>query len=389
MVKKTTNDLIEIFGKIDSNNAAELEKQLLSAVGENYGDITLDAEGLEYISSAGLRVLLKLKKGTKGTVSVINVSPEIYDIFAVTGFDNILDVKKALRSVSVDGLEIIGKGATGSVYRIDADTIIKVFNKNVSLTMINNESRKAKNAFVFGVPTAISYDTVRVGECYGVIYEMLNEEDLLNVIRKDKAHLVEYVKNFAVKMRQMNEIEVDDKFDDAKSATIQFLGHLEGILCTAEEVEKLRAIIANVPDRSTFIHGDAHLGNVMLQNGEYMFIDLSSSGQGHPIFDMVSMYWGFKMGQYMSEESKEARELTRGFTFDELALIWDTYLKNYLGTEDTEFLKKAEEQLRAVACSRTVLAAVAVPGLMTREQLERMRDTAVAYYDKGLEPICF
>ena len=91
----------------------------------------------------------------------------------------------------------------------------------------------------------------------------------------------------------------------------------------------------------------------------------------------------------MSEESKEARELTRGFTFDELALIWDTYLKNYLGTEDTEFLKKAEEQLRAVACSRTVLAAVAVPGLVTREQLERMRDTAVAYYDNGLEPICF
>ena len=86
--------------KLTPTMLRNLKKSLLSAAGENYGDITLDAAELEYISSAGLRVLLNLKKGTKCKVSVINVSHEIYDIFNVTGFDNILDVKKALRELA-------------------------------------------------------------------------------------------------------------------------------------------------------------------------------------------------------------------------------------------------------------------------------------------------
>lgn len=386
MITKT-NDTVKISGKIDANNAKQFENELLAAaVGSN---VTLDAGELEYISSAGLRVLLKLKKQSGGEVSVINVSPEVYDIFDVTGFTNILNVKKALRSISTEGLEIIGKGATGSVYRIDRETIIKVFNPNVGLTMINNEGRKAKNAFVFGVPTAISYDTVKVGDCYGVIYELLDAEDLLNVVRKDKAHISDYIREFALKMRSMHAIEVDDSFDDTKTATIQYMGYLEGKVCTAEEVEKFRAVIANVPDRNTFIHGDAHIGNVMLQNGDYMFIDLSSSGKGHPIFDMVSMYWGFCFGRKMSEEAKEARELTRGFSFDELKLIWDTYIRTYLGTDDEEFIKKAEEQIMAVACARVILAAIALPGMFSEKQINFFKNTVVNCFDKGLEPICF
>ena len=386
MITKT-NDTVKISGKIDANNAKQFENELLAAaVGSN---VTLDAGELEYISSAGLRVLLKLKKQSGGEVSVINVSPEVYDIFDVTGFTNILNVKKALRSISTEGLEIIGKGATGSVYRIDRETIIKVFNPNVGLTMINNEGRKAKNAFVFGVPTAISYDTVKVGDCYGVIYELLDAEDLLNVVRKDKAHISDYIREFALKMRSMHDIEVDDSFDDTKTATIQYMGYLEGKVCTAEEVEKFRAVIANVPDRNTFIHGDAHIGNVMLQNGDYMFIDLSSSGKGHPIFDMVSMYWGFCFGRKMSEEAKEARELTRGFSFDELKLIWDTYIRTYLGTDDEEFIKKAEEQIMAVACARVILAAIALPGMFSEKQINFFKNTVVNCFDKGLEPICF
>ena len=386
MITKT-NDTVKISGKIDANNAKQFENELLAAaVGSN---VTLDAGELEYISSAGLRVLLKLKKQSGGEVNVINVSPEVYDIFDVTGFTNILNVKKALRSISTEGLEIIGKGATGSVYRIDRETIIKVFNPNVGLTMINNEGRKAKNAFVFGVPTAISYDTVKVGDCYGVIYELLDAEDLLNVVRKDKAHISDYIREFALKMRSMHDIEVDDSFDDIKTATIQYMGYLEGKVCTAEEVEKFRAVIANVPDRNTFIHGDAHIGNVMLQNGDYMFIDLSSSGKGHPIFDMVSMYWGFCFGRKMSEEAKEARELTRGFSFDELKLIWDTYIRTYLGTDDEEFIKKAEEQIMAVACARVILAAIALPGMFSEKQINFFKNTVVNCFDKGLEPICF
>ena len=196
MITKTENT-IKLGGRIDSNNAKQFEGELLEAVGENAGTVTLDAEELEYISSAGLRVFLKLKKSIKGNVNVTNVSPEVYDIFEVTGFTSLLSVKKALREFSVEGLEKIGTGGTADVYRIDEDKIIKVFKPNYIPSMIENEGKMAKNAFVFGVPTAISYDTVKVGDKYGVIYEMLNADDILHHILKDPENTDKYIDIFA------------------------------------------------------------------------------------------------------------------------------------------------------------------------------------------------
>lgn len=384
---KEVNGIIKINGRIDSANAKKFEEEMLAF--DIKGDVTIDASELEYISSAGLRVFLKLKKKADANVIVTNVSPEIYDIFEVTGFTSILNVKKALRNMSVNGLEVIGKGATGTVYRMDNETIIKVFNENVGLNLINNEGKKAKAAFIFGVPTAISYDTVKVGNCYGVIYELLNAKDLLTIIRNDKEHIEEHVKNFALKIKSMHQIEVDDTFNDIKQGTIDYLGSLEGLICSADEVKKIRAVIGNIPGRNTFIHGDAHIGNVMVQNGEYMFIDLSSSGKGHPILDLVSMCSCFKLTQSQSQEAREAREITRGFSLSEIELIWNTFLKTYLGTNDENYLKKAEEQILAVTYSRIILAAVAIPGLFSENRLESFKSKAIEYYDKGLEPICF
>ena len=69
-------------GRIDSNNAAQTEKELFETLASaSDADIILDVDNLEYISSAGLRVLMKLRKQVKKQLTVINVSPEVYDIF--------------------------------------------------------------------------------------------------------------------------------------------------------------------------------------------------------------------------------------------------------------------------------------------------------------------
>ena len=109
-----------------------------------------------------------------GDVTVNNVSSEVYEIFNVTGFTEILNVKKALREVSIEGCEMIGAGGYGSVYRIDAETIVKVYH-NASLEFIEKERELSKRAFLLGVPTAISFDTVKVGEQYGVVYEICDD----------------------------------------------------------------------------------------------------------------------------------------------------------------------------------------------------------------------
>ena len=53
---------IRLNGRIDSNNAPQVEKKITEQLGRQSGDLILDASGLEYISSAGLRILLRLRK---------------------------------------------------------------------------------------------------------------------------------------------------------------------------------------------------------------------------------------------------------------------------------------------------------------------------------------
>lgn len=79
---------ILMFGRLDVNAAPDVEKNLLLAAGR-FGEIVLNMDNLEYISSAGLRALRSLyialsKKG--GRMRVINVPKQIMDIFELTGF---------------------------------------------------------------------------------------------------------------------------------------------------------------------------------------------------------------------------------------------------------------------------------------------------------------
>ena len=94
-IKKTTNELVlEIMGRLDTITAPALEK----SINENLGEITsliLDFKSLEYISSAGLRVLLSAQKkiGQFGTMKVINVCEEVMEVFEMTGFADILTIE--------------------------------------------------------------------------------------------------------------------------------------------------------------------------------------------------------------------------------------------------------------------------------------------------------
>ena len=77
---------LKLFGRIDSNNASSVEAELFSALeGKDSLAVELDAEKLEYISSAGLRILLRIRKNRPG-MRIVNVSPEVYDILDMTGF---------------------------------------------------------------------------------------------------------------------------------------------------------------------------------------------------------------------------------------------------------------------------------------------------------------
>lgn len=380
---------IALEGRIDTNNAAQTESEIFAAVEGKTEDIIIDAEKLEYISSAGLRVLMKLRKSIDKPLPVINVSRDVYDIFETTGFTELLDVKKALRKVSTEGMKLIGSGFTGDVYRMDEETVIKVFRPTISFDMvISKENQKARNAFVAGVPTAIPYDIVRVGDCYGTVYEMLDAKDLVGVMVEDKEHIDLYIGDFAKLVKSMHGIKVDPgKFGSVKYESIGALPYLASVL-NEEEMKKVKALYESIPDRDTFIHGDCHTGNVMVRDGEMMFIDLGTAGTGHPIFDMVSMYSLF-VDRADNDEAIAASPVLRPFTKDEIRRIWNVFIHTYLDTDDEEIITKAERQIGALSLARRLFMVIAIPGSLTPEALAAMKQKLFSLCDGGLGEICF
>ncbi|MBO4934239.1 MAG: STAS domain-containing protein [Clostridia bacterium] len=81
-------------GRLDTVTAPELEAALQEGIA-GVGELTLDLEKLEYVSSAGLRVLLSTQKAMakQGEMKLINVSEPIMEIFDITGFSEILTIE--------------------------------------------------------------------------------------------------------------------------------------------------------------------------------------------------------------------------------------------------------------------------------------------------------
>ena len=94
-IKKMGNEaVIEVVGRLDTTTAPVLDKMIGESIPET-SDLTLDLKGLEYISSAGLRVLLSAQKRMRksGAMKLRNVREEVMEVFEMTGFADILDIE--------------------------------------------------------------------------------------------------------------------------------------------------------------------------------------------------------------------------------------------------------------------------------------------------------
>ena len=94
-IKKNADEtIIEIAGRLDTITAPTLDKTINEDIGDTK-NLVLDVKGMEYISSAGLRVLLSAQKKMQkiGSMKVKNVCPEVMEVFEMTGFADILVIE--------------------------------------------------------------------------------------------------------------------------------------------------------------------------------------------------------------------------------------------------------------------------------------------------------
>ena len=349
---------IALEGRIDASNAAKAEEMIFDIKNEQEGKHTvMDAEGLEYISSAGLRVILRLRK-EEPQLAIINVAPEVYEVFDMTGFTDMVTIEKAYQRMSVEGCEFIAKGANGAVYRYDDETILKTYFAKDALPEIKQERENARKAFVLGINTAIPYGIVRVDEGYGTVTELLNAESVTKLIRNNPEDLHQAAKYYIDMLKSIHAIRVEDgEVPDMKETALAWAEFVAPHLPT-DQGQKLRALIEAVPKQNTLMHGDYHTNNIMVQNGEPLLIDMDTLCMGHPVFELGSMFNAF-LGY--SELDHQVTVNFFGYTHETAEKFWDMALKMYLGTQDEEVCNIVSQKAMVIGYTRMLRRALRRP----------------------------
>lgn len=276
---------IRLSGHIDSNNAEEIKSEIFAQIGEDTSSpVFVDAEHLEYISSAGLRILLQLRKNHP-EMHIADVSPEVYEILDVTGFTQMMDVTRAYRSVSIEGAEVIGRGANGTVYRIDQDSVVKVYNDPDSIDDIQHEREVARLALILGIPTAISFDIVKVGDSYGSVFELLNASSFASILANEPERIDWCVCEYVKLLKKIHSTVVPEgKLPAMKDVVTGWADFMQDYL-PEETGAKLEALVAAIPPDNHMIHGDYHTKNVVLTEDDVLLIDMDTLAVGDPVLN--------------------------------------------------------------------------------------------------------
>ena len=381
---KLDNEVLTVTldGRLDTEAASKFEADLNAIRTENaHTSMVVDASGLEYVASSGLRIILKLVKSEKN-FKLENVCAAVYEVFEVTGFSKIIQMTKALRKVDLSKCEKIGAGGNGAVYRISEDEIVKVnFNPDTYETL-EQELAKAKEAFFLGVPTAISFDMVDCGEGKkGVVYEIIKSSTLGENIQKDPSRMEELTEKYIEQINLLHSIHTDNPVYGSAKDSYRKQVEAASKYLTEEEGELLNLILEALPEGDRLVHGDAHPKNIMIQNGEMLWIDMEGMSVGHPIYDLISI--AVILNGMRTDEMSVG---ICGMDNTVVKVFKDCFIRKYFKTEDPEMIQKYGGMLDGLRLIRAVFAIG-----FTSENTEKFRpaiiDMARQYFFPNVQKI--
>ena len=265
---------------------------------------------------------------------------------------------KKYREVSVEGCKRIGRGAKGDVYRYDDELIIKVYNQNNTYRDVEQEIAMARKAFILGIPTAISFGIVSVkgsspeADQYGAMYELVDAETISTCIARDPNQVEAYARLMAGLAHAIHATEAapEDGFPRGEGRALEYI---EGGIGREDKAlaDRCAALLNALPRTDTMLHGDFHTGNVFLQRGEPLLIDMDRLAMGHPILELSDLYYFYVI---LGEDDPGVVERFMGFSWDTARRFMRLFLKHYLETEEEERLDEVAEKASLIGYSRLI-----------------------------------
>ena len=330
---------IHLEERVNAENATQLVQILLSQLNEaKDSHPVLNAQDLNYISNDALRILEECSKKIEKKIKMINVDPEIYKFIKSTDYIKLFDIHKKLRNISVENCPMIGEGGFGKIYRLDAETIVKVYPRGCTFEFVERERELARNAFLLGVPTAISFDVVDCNGSYGLVSELFEAKTIASIISEDRTKIPEYADRLGRFLKELHDIEVPDGvLPNRRDAIYNWFNDKVTPFLSKNESDAINNYLSSIPATNTFLHCDFHAKNVMEVKGELMLIDIGDAAVGHPVFDLAHMAVGTIILAKSIRSGFLPKEIL-GYNPADAETMFNRHLKAYLNTEDTDAL---------------------------------------------------
>lgn len=217
---------------------------------------------------------------------------------------------------------------------------------------MEREIALSRRAFVLGVPTAISFGIVSVGEQYGAMYELVEADTLTGCILHSPSRLDYYAGIMADVARQIHSTKAQDNdpFPDARERVREYI--LNGVARSDKTLaDRCLKLVDQMPATRHLIHGDFHTSNVFLQNSEPLLIDMDRLATGDPVIELGDIYMYYIVP---GEKDGVGTDPYLGISFQLCRRFFRIFMERYLQTQDENRIREAVDKAELLGNLRRI-----------------------------------
>lgn len=284
----------------------------------------LDFNDVEDIDFTGIRALIRLsQKGLK--FQLINVSDAIGSILDTAGVSRFFTYVHKPAFIDLTGYEVTGESFMAKTYNLSDNLMVKMYNDDVPTMVPLKEKMTARAALMFGLNTPISGRLMTDGKRFGLSFERIQgKRSFARAISQEPDRLEYYARRFAQMAKELHSRQCDttmfgERSETYRNAVLEYHG------ISDSQREKMLAFIDSVPKTTTCIHGDLHIGNVITNGKDELWIDLGDFSYGNPMWDMAMLYF-----QSHNPNEEMVMDLYH-ISCAQFRQVWDYYVEEYFG----------------------------------------------------------
>lgn len=343
---------LAVQGVVDTAAA----RQLLQAM-EPGTPCTLDFARVPDITYGAVRVLLTARQA--GSLFYIVSAPrDTAQRFETTGATAYISVCRLPRHVDMSMYEETGEGATATSYfRKEGDTMLKLYRDFIPLAAVQREKRIAKAALLMGIPTPMTGDIVTDGHRTGLAFERIRgKRSFARIMSQEPERVPELSVTFARMLKKLHATPCDKAVFPSAAQFYREAVEACAFLSAGERGQVLD-FLRSVPETGTCLHGDAHIGNVITNGEETLFIDMMDFSWGNPMFDVAMVrFSGMKENRHLYEHQFHVQ-------YPVMEQFWNVFVREYFGISTDEEAAAAAARVDKFAAVRAIYLDELVRGI--------------------------